>query len=766
MSESVISDYGSEDVAQTIAIITQLKAENVDLKRNFDNLKGLHLQLVESNKTLQARYATLFDDRNNVEKQYQSLCESWRVELEEKQRQLDAAKAQILGPRDLEVLRVKLLEEVDAPYRAKTDNLAKEAESSHAAYMKLRREYEELHNTYRSLEVRTVGEQEAHRLEATAQARELRDKAALITTLQGKLATCETQLRGLQRDLEAARYSHSQMKQELDEVRRLKEKAVVEREQAAAQADKRVKAAEDEAANLMSFVESVTRKNRHLVTELAESQRAAEDLFASNVRLQGAQTALQGQLDSAVRLAATEKSALLEEHEEAIRKLEDKVAALLGEAARRDSLISELKLAQQDELTRLAASWEAKLADERRAAGDRQREALDARADMQEKLAALQRQAEERRREDEAALRAAQGEADGALREAAGERQRGEGLARQLAEAGAALEAARAEAADAKAELVKSQMTATQLVERRQELEQRLQRAEEQALQARSTRDSLAAELESVRREAEEERAAAARQEAAGRAAWGLEKAALAKRYQAAVKEMSVRHESELRRLKRKSRGAVAAVAALTDEVADLKFKAAEAKHVSHMSEVLYLNTAPATARSASPYRSDAYSPGGAATTPGPYGGGYGGGYYSPYSPGGVRPITAPSFLTSSMGGAPPPNVVIVTGGNAGGGGANGAGVAAAAAAGAAAGAAASAQAAAAAQQQQHGHPHDGSGGDSGGEGAGGGGRVVEGAIGGGSGAGLVDSALLSSIAALRQRQQEYMHMARMGLQP
>lgn len=36
----------------------------------------------------------------------------------------------------------------------------------------------------------------------------------------------------------------------------------------------------------MSFVEGVSRKNRHLVQELAESQRAAEDLFAANVRLQ------------------------------------------------------------------------------------------------------------------------------------------------------------------------------------------------------------------------------------------------------------------------------------------------------------------------------------------------------------------------------------------------------------------------------------------------------------------------------------------------
>ncbi len=43
---------------------------------------------------------------------------------------------------------------------------------------------------------------------------------------------------------------------------------------------------QEEAAQLTSFVESVTRKNRHLVQELAESQRSSEDLFAANVRLQ------------------------------------------------------------------------------------------------------------------------------------------------------------------------------------------------------------------------------------------------------------------------------------------------------------------------------------------------------------------------------------------------------------------------------------------------------------------------------------------------
>ena len=60
-----------------------------------------------------------------VEKQYQALCESWRLELEEKQRQFEQVKGQILGPRDLELMRVAMMEKVEAPFRAKCDLLAR-----------------------------------------------------------------------------------------------------------------------------------------------------------------------------------------------------------------------------------------------------------------------------------------------------------------------------------------------------------------------------------------------------------------------------------------------------------------------------------------------------------------------------------------------------------------------------------------------------------------------------------------------------------------
>ncbi len=157
------------------------------------------------------------------------------------------------------------------------------------------------------------------------------------------------------------------------------------------------------------------------------------------------------------------------------------------------------------------------------------------------------------------------------------------------------------------------------------------------------------------------------------------------------------------------------------------QFKVSEAKHVNNMSEVMFFSGG----RSTSPYRDGggglghvSYSPGSPGTGAGAFGFGYG------------RPTTAPSHLA----GGPAPNVVIVAGGQGG---------ASSVAAAAAAGAAAASQ-----QQQQQGLGMAAAERGMGAEGAG-----------QGAGAGLVDSALLSSIAALRQRQQQYMDAARLGLQ-
>lgn len=92
---------------------------------HFLQLKEIHLKSQETAKQLQRRYNALYQERVSgsydprgpwawqagaerslapclqveVERQYQQLCESWRLELEEKQKQFDEARAQIMQPK-------------------------------------------------------------------------------------------------------------------------------------------------------------------------------------------------------------------------------------------------------------------------------------------------------------------------------------------------------------------------------------------------------------------------------------------------------------------------------------------------------------------------------------------------------------------------------------------------------------------------------------------------------------------------------------------
>lgn len=89
----------SQELAEAAAMMHNLRDENRTLRGNFDELKAIHLQLLAAHKALQAQAAGLQEERAAVEKQYQAICDSWRVELEDKQKEFDDARAQMLQPR-------------------------------------------------------------------------------------------------------------------------------------------------------------------------------------------------------------------------------------------------------------------------------------------------------------------------------------------------------------------------------------------------------------------------------------------------------------------------------------------------------------------------------------------------------------------------------------------------------------------------------------------------------------------------------------------
>ncbi|KAJ9517468.1 hypothetical protein QJQ45_024927 [Haematococcus lacustris] len=653
------SEEETEDLANAVELLRRIKGENVELKRNFESLKGLHLHLGESHQQLQSKYAALQEERVsaveamqhswsqqhvNVERQYQALCESWRVELEDKQRSFEAARAQIIGPRDIELIKIKLMEEVEGPYKLKCDLLGKEAEAAQQNYVQLRREHEQLSAAHknlvgvcqhtlshpRHLELRSQTEMEHLVADHTALVSQLRDKIAELGLPQGqsakspnpldplgqastchapaaRIATLETALRNAERERDAALYTAARAAEEIAEVRRLKERASVEREAASAKVERKVKDIQAEELKLSGLVESLSRKNRHLQKELAETHRSNEEMFGQLLKARGDVSSLQEQLEAVRKATAAEAQASSTQYEAATRRLEETVDRLRDELHGRERQIAELHLSYQEQVSRLTEAHEARLAEEESSASSKLREAREVRVELQAKVDALKDACEGYRRECEDFKRKETSRAEQSLREverlqvdswqavAGAEARDGSISTAQAAEAERQAAAKTADAHQLKVELDKLQargqnvnmlqwcrvmlqvdanrleLSNGHLSRRKEELEAQVERMQAELRDVTTARLAITKEVDEGRRALAAEKGAHLEHMHEARQAAAAEKAALAKKYQATLREVTTQHEAEVKRLRRKHRALTLEVAALTDQVSELR---------------------------------------------------------------------------------------------------------------------------------------------------------------------------------------------------
>ena len=75
-----------------IVFVMRLAGCRVQLKSHYEELLSAH-------KALRAQHLSLREERDQVETQYQQLCEGWRIELEDKQAAFDEARRQLLNPK-------------------------------------------------------------------------------------------------------------------------------------------------------------------------------------------------------------------------------------------------------------------------------------------------------------------------------------------------------------------------------------------------------------------------------------------------------------------------------------------------------------------------------------------------------------------------------------------------------------------------------------------------------------------------------------------
>ena len=111
-----------------------------------------HTKIQTAYDSLAAQYHELSNEKNEMDAYYKSQIDEWRANLEQKHSEFEEARAQIMQPRELDLLRKKLMEEIENPTRQKLHAYELEIEEGAEKFTQAVRDLETL-RTHHDVEV-------------------------------------------------------------------------------------------------------------------------------------------------------------------------------------------------------------------------------------------------------------------------------------------------------------------------------------------------------------------------------------------------------------------------------------------------------------------------------------------------------------------------------------------------------------------------------------------------------------------------------------
>ena len=137
-------------------------------------LKAHHKKIQTAYDSLASQYHDLTNEKNDMERFYKEQVETWRGDLELKHAQFEEARAQIMQPRELDMLRKQLMEEIETPARAKLHAYEAEIEEQTERYTQAVRDLETLRTAHDVEVARLLKDNEYQRMEHAQAASMLR----------------------------------------------------------------------------------------------------------------------------------------------------------------------------------------------------------------------------------------------------------------------------------------------------------------------------------------------------------------------------------------------------------------------------------------------------------------------------------------------------------------------------------------------------------------------------------------------------------------
>ena len=136
-----------EDLSKTVEVCASLRSANETLVGNYDDLKEELIKTREKYSDARREMLEEAELKAELENKVDELVRAARSEIEEKAAEMDALQAKLAPPRDLDMLRIKIQEELELPHQRKVAALEAEVGKFQEMFFNVRKEVR------RSLEV-------------------------------------------------------------------------------------------------------------------------------------------------------------------------------------------------------------------------------------------------------------------------------------------------------------------------------------------------------------------------------------------------------------------------------------------------------------------------------------------------------------------------------------------------------------------------------------------------------------------------------------
>ncbi|KAJ3166718.1 Centrosomal protein of 83 kDa [Geranomyces variabilis] len=310
-----------------LQLVDTLRTENDAYKENFDCLKNAHERLQERHENLVNEFETSNKEKLAVEAMHAEAAAHFKAQLEEKSKDLEAVRAAVPNPKDIEILRLRTVQEVEAQNEKRWKAMHKDTERYRTLYYALRRDHEI-----------AKADIDRERAQITAKLTETeavyQDEMSALETRMAELRTCldtsndPKRLRELQRDNTDLQLRVSSMLPELEELRAEREKLHLDMEQASRL---HVRKLADEVAHskaLQAEKDGLAVKLATAASESAETLRSLDHATEQVADLTKELDRTRSKLDEAAHLYKTQTSDAKLAHLKSQTQLQNKIGEL------------------------------------------------------------------------------------------------------------------------------------------------------------------------------------------------------------------------------------------------------------------------------------------------------------------------------------------------------------------------------------------------------------------------------------------------------